>query len=93
MTEMSLTDKSLTEIAVVAGSLCLVLFLCVAAGGRFDDIEAKVDVRNNLTSGKANYLPGAACVIATSAEQTSADIIDYARACAKAHEDWLKEQQ
>lgn len=88
-----MTDRTTTEIALMLVWLCLVLFLCVAAGGRFDDIEAKVDVRNNLTSGKANYLPGAACVIATSAEQTPADIINYARACAKAHEDWLKEQQ
>ena len=48
MTEMSLTDKSLTEIAVVAGSLCLVLFLCVAAGGRFDDIEAKVGEQRKI---------------------------------------------
>jgi|TARA_R110000823_G_scaffold253133_2_gene375683 hypothetical protein len=57
---------------------------------RVDTIEEKVDARNNLTSGKANYLPGAACVIATSAEQTPADIINYARACGKAHETWLE---
>ena len=87
-----MTDRTVTEIAFMAILFCCALFFCVAAGGRLDDIEAKVDVRNNLTSGKANYLPGAACVIATSAEQTPADIVNYARACAKAHEDWLKEQ-
>ena len=38
-------------------------------------------------------LLSAANVIATSTEQSPADIINYARACAKAHEDWLKEQQ
>ena len=73
----------------------LVLFsvLSAANASRLNDIEEKVDIRNDLVSGKANYMPGAACVIATSTEQTPADIINYARACAKAHEDWLKEQQ
>ena len=57
-----------------------------------DRIEAEVTTRNDLASGHANYLPGAACVISTTAEQTPADIINYARACAKAHETWLEEQ-
>ena len=87
-----MTDRTTTEIALMLVWLCCTLFFCVAAGGRFDDIEAKVDVRNHLSSGKANYLPGAACVIATSSGQTPADIINYARSCAKAHEDWLAEQ-
>lgn len=73
--------------------LGLVSVLSAANASKLNDIEEKVDIRNDLVSGKANYLPGAACVIATSAEQTPADIINYARACAKAHEDWLKEQQ
>ncbi len=82
-------------IMAASGVTMLVLFsvLSAANASRLNDIEAKVDARNNLVSGKANYMPGAACVIATSAEQTPADIINYARACAKAHEDWLKEQQ
>ena len=82
-------------IMAASGITMLVLFsvLSAANASRLNDIEEKVDIRNDLVSGKANYLPGAACVIATSAEQTPADIINYARACAKAHEDWLKEQQ
>jgi|TARA_E500000318_G_C3525710_1_gene198321 hypothetical protein len=59
---------------------------------RTNGLEEAVNTQIHLSSGKANYLPGAACVIATSAEQTPADIVNYARACAKAHEDWLKEQ-
>lgn len=82
-------------IMVVSGVTMLGLFsiLSAANASKLNDIEEKVEIRNDLVSGKANYLPGAACVIATSAEQTPADIINYARACAKAHEDWLKEQQ
>lgn len=82
-------------IMVASGVTMLVLFsiLSAANASRLNDIEEKVDIHNDLVSGKANYMPGAACVIATSAEQTPADIINYARACAKAHEDWLKEQQ
>ena len=82
-------------VKVVSGIVMLVAvgLASTANSAKLDDIEAKVDVRNHLSSGKANYLPGAACVIATSAEQTPADIVNYARACAKAHEDWLKEQQ
>ena len=82
-------------IMAASGVTMLVLFsvLSAANASRLNDIEEKVDIRNDLVSGKANYLPGAACVIATSAEETPADIINYARACAKAHEDWLKEQQ
>lgn len=57
------------------------------------DLQVEVETKVHLSSGKANYLPGAACVIATSAEQTPADVVNFARACAKAHEDWLKEQQ
>ena len=82
-------------IMAASGFTMLVLFslLSAANASRLNDIEEKVDIRNDLVSGKANYMPGAACVIATSTEQTPADIINYARACAKAHEDWLKEQQ
>ncbi len=82
-------------IMAASGVTMLVLFsvLSAANASRLNDIEEKVDIRNDLVSGKANYLPGAACVSAASAEQTPADIINYARACAKAHEDWLKEQQ
>ena len=88
-----MTNLTVTEICAIVVCACAMLFLSVAAGARLDDIEEKVEIRNDLMSGKANYLPGAACVIATSAEQTPADILNYARACAKAHEDWLKEQQ
>ena len=66
----------------------LVLWLFAA---KLDRIEGGVEVRNTLL-GKARYLPGAACVISTTAEQTPADIVNFARACAKAHEMWLEEQ-
>jgi hypothetical protein len=42
-----------------------------------------------LASGKANYIPGAVCVISATVEQTSVDIIHFARACAQAHVTWL----
>tara|TARA_R110000822_G_scaffold44134_1_gene118626 strand:+ start:363 stop:620 length:258 start_codon:yes stop_codon:yes gene_type:complete len=81
--------------AGLLGAACVIALLALSAralANRLDGIEEKVDARNHLASGHANYLPGAACVISTTAEQTPADIINYARACAKAHEDWLKEQ-
>lgn len=80
----------LVALAVVQASLVVALGLLADQIG---DLRGEVKTKVHLSSGKANYLPGAACVIATSAEQTPADIINYARACAKAHETWLKEQQ
>ena len=54
-------------------------------------VEEKIDVQNAFLQGRAHYLPGASCVIATTAEQTSEDIVNFARACAKAHDNWLAE--
>jgi hypothetical protein len=80
----------------VAGSL-----LIVGAGGvvalgilanQVGDLRVEVETKVTLASGKASYLPGAACVIAASPEQTPADIIHFARACAKSHELWLEEK-
>jgi len=75
----------------------LAAVLAMAAGYalhlRLDGIAEGVDARNHLATGRANYLPGAACVIATTAEHTPADVVSYARACAKAHASWLEAQQ
>lgn len=82
-------DLTCRNYLLAVGAVFLVLILALHAD-KLNQIEEKVNVRNHLASGKANYLPGAACVIATSGEQTPADIINYARACAKAHESWLQ---
>lgn len=83
-------NSYLVVVGVIFAGLAVALALL---GLRTNALEEAVNTQIHLSSGKANYLPGAACVIATSAEQTPADIVNYARACAKAHEDWLKEQQ
>lgn len=87
---MSGSNSYLFVVGVIFAGLAVTLALL---GLRTNALEEAVNTQIHLSSGKANYLPGAACVIATSPEQTPADIVNYARACAKAHEDWLKEQQ
>ena len=86
---MSGTNSYLFVVGVIFAALAASLSLL---GLRTNALEEAVSTQIHLSSGHANYLPGAACVISTTAEQTPADIINYARACAKAHEDWLKEQ-
>ena len=83
------------EQSVAWGSLCAVTVLSfsVIVGLAYTSLERKLDTGIALSRGDATYLPGAAGVIASSVEHTPADIINYARACAKSHEDWLEEQQ
>jgi len=54
-------------------------------------VESEVSIHNDLLSGKARYMPGAACIIATNQDTTPAQIVNFARACAKSHEIWLQE--
>lgn len=83
------------EQAIALGALCAVMVLSfsVIVGLAYKSLERKLETGIALSNGDATYLPGAACVIASSAEHTPADIINYARACAKSHEGWLEEQQ
>ena len=71
--------------------ISLVLILMGRVEGSLREIQESVDTKVTLAQGKASYLPGAACVISASPEQTPADIIHFARACAKSHELWLNE--
>ena len=83
------------ERAIALGALCAVMVLSfsVIVGLAYKSLERKLETGIALSNGDVTYLPGAACVIASSVEHTPADIINYARACAKSHEDWLEEQQ
>jgi len=58
-----------------------------------ESIDNKIQTQNNLIAGKAFYMPGTACTIRASAEQTPEDILTYARACATAHREWITEQE
>ena len=77
-----------SEITVVFISL---MVLTVVAVGKYDValIKEKVVAHHHVMSGKAQYLPGKVCIIDTSPETVTADVVMYARACAKAHEEWL----
>jgi hypothetical protein len=50
-------------------------------------------IQTHLIAGKASYMPGAACIIRASVEQTPEDILSFARACATTHREWLVEQE
>ena len=56
-------------------------------------IDGKIQTQNDLMSGKAFYMPGTACIIRTTAEQTPEDIHSYANACMISHREWLTEQE
>ena len=73
--------------------LVSVLFFMDRVADEVLDMRESVDTKVTMASGKASYLPGAACVISASPEQTPADIIHFARACAKSHELWLEEKE
>lgn len=78
-------------LSLLAGLLLAVLFFMDRVADEVQTMRESVDTKVTLASGKASYLPGAACVISASPEQTPADIIHFARACAKSHELWLEE--
>ena len=77
---------------VTMGALAGLASLSISTIDALDRVEKTVEVRNDLSFGKANYMPGSACVIAATESTTSAEIVNYARSCAKAHEDWLETQ-
>ena len=58
-----------------------------------ESIDNKIQTQNNLIAGKAFYMPGTACTIRASAEQTPEDIHSYANACMISHREWLTEQE
>lgn len=78
-------------VAILLFTSLPVLFLMSRVEGSLQEMQESVDTKVTMASGKASYLPGAACIIAASPEQTPADIINFARACAKSHELWLEE--
>jgi hypothetical protein len=79
-------------LSLLAGLLLAVLFFMARVADEVLTMRESVDTKVTLASGKASYLPGAACVISASPEQTPADIVHFARACAKSHELWLEEK-
>ena len=56
-------------------------------------IDNKIQTQNHLIAGKASYMPGAACIIRASVEQTPEDILSFASACATTHREWLIQQE
>ena len=78
-------------VAVISLISLPVLFLMSRVEDSLREMQESIDTKVTMASGKASYLPGAACVISASPEQTPADIINFARACAKSHELWLEE--
>jgi hypothetical protein len=87
------TQYTVVSNCLVAGLLLAVLFFMDRVADEVLDMRESVDTKVTMASGKASYLPGAACVISASPEQTPADIVHFARACAKSHEIYLKEKE
>jgi hypothetical protein len=58
-----------------------------------ESIDGKIQTQNDLIAGKAFYMPGTACTIRTSVEQTPEDILSFANACATAHREWLTNRE
>jgi hypothetical protein len=58
-----------------------------------ESIDGKIQTQNDLIAGKAFYMPGTACTIRASVEQTPEDILSFANACATAHREWLIQQE
>lgn len=85
------TSHVVGVLSLLAGLLLAVLFFMDRVADEVLNMRESVDTKVTLAQGKASYLPGAACVISASPEQTPADIIHFARACAKSHELWLEE--
>jgi hypothetical protein len=56
-----------------------------------NDINEKVTAHHHIMAGKAHYLPGKVCIIEAGPDTTTAEVVNYARACAKAHEEFLGE--
>lgn len=76
---------------VAAGFFFLVVLVGMKhVADKLESMESEVSIHNDLLSGKAQYMPGAACVIATGPDTTPAQIVNFARACAKSHESWLE---
>lgn len=54
-------------------------------------IDETVSAHHHIMAGKAHYLPGKVCIIEAGPDTTTAEVVNYARACAKAHEEFLGE--
>ena len=85
------TSHVVVVLSLLAGIHLPILFIMERVNDEVLNLRESVDTKVTLAQGKASYLPGAACVISASPEQTPADIIHFARACAKSHELWLEE--
>ena len=81
--------------------LVLLAFGCGAAY-YIEKLEIKIEesiqsvnslkTEESIREGKATYMPGSACVISATTNQTPDEIISFAKACAKSHKTWLDSQ-
>tara|TARA_R100001463_G_C3502854_1_gene219270 strand:- start:532 stop:846 length:315 start_codon:yes stop_codon:yes gene_type:complete len=58
---------------------------------KLNSLQETIDIHNDITTGNATYLPGKVCMIKAGDDSSPADIVNFARACAAAHESYLSE--
>ena len=71
--------------------LTAVVLATIAHFSALRRIDETVSAHHHIMAGKAHYLPGKVCVIEAGPDTTTAEVVNYARACAKAHEEFLGE--
>ena len=81
--------KHVVNIIIIVAAMAFVS-IAVAAKYEIDTIKETVVAHDHIVKGKAHYLPGKICIIDTGAETEADDITLFARACAKAHREWLE---
>jgi len=91
----SLSERSAPLLFLLALGLFFPLYGALFVGKSYleeqvQEVKEEISIHNDLLSGKAQYLPGAACVIAANGNTTPAQIVNFARACARSHEIWLE---
>ena len=80
----------------------ILISLCCGAAYYFKKLEIKIEesiksvnslkTEESIREGKATYMPGSACVISATTNQTPDEIVSFAEACAKSHKAWLDSQ-
>ena len=60
---------------------------------KLNSIQSTVNIHNDITTGNATYLPGKVCMIKAGDDSSPADIVNFARACAAAHESYLEKAE
>ena len=81
--------KYVVNIIIIVAAMAFVS-IAVAAKYEIDTIKETVVAHDHIVKGKAHYLPGKICIIDTGIETEADDITLFARACVKAHQEWLE---